>query len=229
MTTSATSASDPACSSLPAYPAESECDVVLADGGEVHIRPIRLDDGDGLVAFHERLSPETVYRRFFSAHPHLQPAEVERFTHVDYHDRLALVGLIDDDLVAVARFDRMPSQDQAEVAFVVADAHQGRGLGTALLEHLATSARHNGIGTFVADTLLANSGMLRVFRDAGFEEHEEWADGVVRVSFPIAPTDAYQDAVDQRDRVAQARSMTRLLCPRSIAVVGAGRRAGTIG
>src|SRR6516164_5378480 len=213
----------------PAYPAECECDVVLADGSEVHIRPIRPDDADRLVAFHEHLSPETVYRRFFSAHPHLRPDEVERFTHVNYQDRLALVGLIGNELVGVARFDRMPDPSEAEVAFVVADAVQGRGLGTILLEHLATAARQRGISQVVADTLLLNSDMLRVFRNAGFEEHEEASEGIVRVTFPIAPTEAYQDAVDQRDRVAQARSMTRLLCPRSIAVVGAGRRPRTIG
>jgi acetyl coenzyme A synthetase (ADP forming)-like protein len=216
-------------SASPGYPAECECDVVLADGSEVHIRPIRPDDAERLVAFHEHLSPETVYRRFFSAHPHLRPDEVERFTHVNYQDRLALVGLIGNELVGVARFDRMPDPSEAEVAFVVADAVQGRGLGTILLEHLATAARQRGISQFVADTLLLNSDMLRVFRHAGFEEQEEASEGIVRVTFPIAPTDAYQEAVDQRDRVAQARSMTRLLCPRSIAVVGAGRRPQTIG
>ena len=211
------------------YPVECECDVVLSDGLTVHVRPILPDDGERLVAFHAGLSPDTVYRRFFSAHPRLSDAEVERFTHVDYANRLALVALQGEEFMAVARFDRRPGSDEAEVAFVVGDASQGRGLGTLLLEHLATAARGRGIVGFEADTLAQNSAMLRVFKDAGFEAHRAWQDGVVRVTFPIASTEGYQRAVDDRDRSAQARSIAGVLRPRSIAVVGAGRRAGTIG
>ncbi len=102
------------------------------DGATVHVRPIRPNDGNRLLRFYRRLSPETVYGRFFIAHPGLSAGEVDHFTHVDYHDRLALVGEHADELVAVARYDRVPGTVDAEVAFVVSDAHQGRGLGTLL-------------------------------------------------------------------------------------------------
>ena len=212
-----------------AGPIADECDTVLTDGGTVHVRSIRPDDGPRLVAFHEGLSADTVYRRYLSPHPHLSAREVERFTHVDRLDRLALVAVDDGVIVAVGRLERLPGTDRAEVAFVVADDHQGRGLGTLLLEHLATAARPLGITGFVADTMFANSAMLGVFRDAGFELRRSVSGGVLSISFPIASTEDYQAAVDRRDQAAQAQSMARILRPHTIAVVGAGRRPGSIG
>jgi GNAT superfamily N-acetyltransferase len=181
------------------YPSELDCDALLVDGSSVRIRPIRVDDADQLNDFHEHLSPETVYRRFFSPHPHLREAELRRFTRVDYRSRLALVAERHGDLVAVARFDRVESSDQAEVAFVVADAFQGLGLGTLLLEHLAVAARRRGIASFVADTLGSNRPMQEVFRQAGFACRQRWGGGVVTVTFPICPTEAYWQALGARD------------------------------
>jgi acyl-CoA synthetase (NDP forming)/GNAT superfamily N-acetyltransferase len=215
--------------SMADYPTRWEADVVVADGGTVHVRPIRPDDGDRLRALHDRLSSETIYLRFFSPVPKLSDSMVERFTHVDYVDRLALVAMLGDEIVGVARYDRLAGSSSAEVAFVVDDAHQGRGLGTLLLEHLAAAARDNGITEFVAETLPGNNRMLRVFRDAGFADERRLADGVVRVSFGIAPTEASVAAIHDRERWAAARSVTRLLAPRSVAVIGAGRAQGNMG
>ncbi|HLY84656.1 MAG TPA: GNAT family N-acetyltransferase, partial [Acidimicrobiales bacterium] len=215
-------------SSGTAYPAEWELDALLADGASIHVRPIRAADAAALVAFHSRLSPETVYRRFFSPHPNLSPDEVGRFTTVDYHDRFALVALLEDELVAVARYDR-DGPDTAEVAFVVADVHQGRGIASLLLEQLADAARERGIRRFNADTLAANSAMLGVFRDAGFEVQSSMSAGVVHIEFPITETAGSRAAGDERERRAEVASMRRLLRPSTIAVIGAGREAGTIG
>ncbi|HVM41832.1 MAG TPA: GNAT family N-acetyltransferase, partial [Acidimicrobiia bacterium] len=170
------------------YPADLEADVVLADGGTVHVRPIRPSDTDALVQFHERLSPETVYYRFFTAKPTLPSDVADRFTHVDYSERLALVAELGDELVAVVRYDRLPASDEADVAFVVADEHQGRGIGTILLEHLATAARKRGIRRFVADTLATNRRMIDLFASMGFELEHSFEGGVVHVAFPIEPT-----------------------------------------
>lgn len=167
------------------YPAQLVGDVTLLDGTRASIRPIRPDDAAALVAFHDNLSAETVYRRFFSVHPHLSPKEVERFTRVDYRDRLALVAEIDGRLAAVARYDRVPGTDRAEVAFVVADAYQQRGLGTFLLERLVAAALDRGVASFEAETLERNRLMREVFRHAGFPYEEHDADGVVAVRFPI--------------------------------------------
>jgi GNAT superfamily N-acetyltransferase len=181
------------------YPAEFECQVRLEDGNLAAIRPIRPEDAESLNDFHEHLSGDTVYRRFFNAHPHLQAAEIERFTCVDYRKRLALVAEIDGRLSGVARYDRDPDSDQAEVAFVVADALQGHGLGSLLLEHLAVAARRRGIATFVAHTLSTNYPMQNVFRHAGFACEQRWADGLIELSFPIAPTQHYLQAVLERE------------------------------
>ena len=106
---------------------------VTTDGDEIVVRPIRPDDAPALVDFHEHLSAETIYLRFFSSHTHLRPAEVERFIHVDGHDRFAVVAEHGGAMVAVARYDRLKDPRTAEVAFVVADAWQHHGIGSFLL------------------------------------------------------------------------------------------------
>lgn len=167
------------------YPQHLEVDVVSRDGTTLRLRPIRPDDADALVAFHDALSSATVYFRFFRPHPHLSAAEVERFTNVDYKERLALVLEDGARLVAVGRFERLAGTDEAEVAFVVADDWQHRGLGTLLLHHLAGAAARGGIRRFTAETLADNSAMIAVFRDAGYEVTFSQESGTVHVSFPI--------------------------------------------
>jgi len=211
------------------YPEHWETDAVLADGGTVHLRPITPADADGLVEFHAGLSDRTIYFRFFSPRPRLTPREVQRFTTVDHVDRVALVALLDDRLIAVARYDRVPGTGEAEVAFVVADEHQGRGIGTLLLEHLAAAARERGLTRFFAETLPDNRPMQAVFKQAGWEAKSRWDDGVVRVEFPIEPTPDALAAQAAREHLADARSVGRLLNPSSIAVVGASREPGALG
>jgi GNAT superfamily N-acetyltransferase len=181
------------------YPLECECEAPLVDGTIVRIRPIHPDDAPDLADFHDHLSAETVRFRFFVAHPHLRAAEIERFTRVDYWDRLALIASVEGRLAAVARYDRLPGTDRAEVAFVVADELQGLGLGTLLLEHLSAAARRRGVASFVAETLWDNRPMQEVFVQAGFSCVRGWDGGVVEVSFPIGPTQSYLDALSARD------------------------------
>jgi acetyl coenzyme A synthetase (ADP forming)-like protein len=195
----------------------------------VHVRPIERSDAGALVEFHNGLSDESVYLRFFSARPTLSQGDVERFTTVDHHDRAALVAELGDHLVGVARYDRIDATDEAEVAFVVADEHQGRGVATVLLEHLASAARERGITRFVAETLPHNRRMLDVFRSAGFDERARLADGVVHVDLFIEPTDRSRAVVEEREHRAEAASVARLLTPRSVAVIGASRNPATVG
>jgi acyl-CoA synthetase (NDP forming)/RimJ/RimL family protein N-acetyltransferase len=212
-----------------AWPDHWEADVATADGGTVHIRPITPGDADRLVAFHERQSPESIYFRFFSAHPRLSVAEVRRLTHVDQRERMAFVALLDDEIVGVGRYDALRESDEAEVAFFIDDAHNGRGLATILLEYLVAAARDHGVRTFFAHVLPSNRRMLSVFRQAGFDVASRFADGVIEVRFAIEPTPSSQSALEERERLAEARTVARLLQPRVVAVIGAGRRRGTIG
>lgn len=164
-------------------------DVALHDGTVVHLRDIDPGDGPALVAFHAALSPESQARRFFGAHPRLSVAEVERFTHVDGVDRVALVAECRGELAAVARYDRVPGSDQAEVAFVVADPLQGLGLGTVLIEHLVAAARRHGVRTVIADTLADNHAMLALIRHAGPSRRYQRAGGVIRAEVDLAPAE----------------------------------------
>src|SRR5690348_13515192 len=153
-------------------------DVLLSDGSTVHVRQISPDDADRIVALHARFSDRTRYLRYFSPYPRIPARDLARFVNVDHRDREALVIAAGDDLLAVGRYERLgPTATDAEVAFVVEDAHQGRGIGSLLLEHLAEAARGVGIGRFVAEVLPQNSPMLRVFYDAGYQVSREYADG----------------------------------------------------
>jgi GNAT superfamily N-acetyltransferase len=180
------------------YRSDWESDCRLPDGSVAHLRPVRPEDADALVAFHESLSPKSVWLRFFNVHPHLFPNEIAHFTQVDYHDRVAIVAIIGGVLVAVGRYDRLHGTTTAEVAFVVADGHQGHGIATRLLEQLATAGRNCGLDRFVAETLAQNRGMLEVFHDVGFPVQRQVADGIVRVSFAIDPCAKYLQAHERR-------------------------------
>ena len=158
----------------------SDPDAVLTDSTFVQLRPIRPTDAAALIAFHAGLSRETIHRRFFNQHQTLSAIEAEHFTVVDYHDRFALLALIGTAIVGVARYERHDT-NAAEVAFVVADEYQGRGLGSLLLSHLAAAARDEGIETFDADTLADNGAMLSVFHHSGFPARTTMLDGVVHL------------------------------------------------
>jgi acyl-CoA synthetase (NDP forming)/RimJ/RimL family protein N-acetyltransferase len=216
-------------SEAPEPPAHWEADVVVADGGSVHLRPIRPSDAPALVAFHTTLSERTRYLRFFSPYPRIPARDLYRFTHVDHAGRVALIAELGGQIIAVGRYERIDDTDEAEVAFVVSDAHQGRGIGSVLLEHLAAAAREVGLKRFQALVLAENGGMLRVFRDAGYEISRHFEHGEVSLEFDVAETDTTAAVMREREQSAEARSIQRLLVPRSVAVIGASADPHKIG
>ncbi|MEU1480439.1 GNAT family N-acetyltransferase [Streptomyces sp. NPDC005760] len=219
------------------YPAHWEADVVLRDGGTARIRPITVDDADRLVSFYEQVSDESKYYRFFAPYPRLSAKDVHRFTHHDFVDRVGLAATIGGEFIATVRYDRigtdgMPASapaDEAEVAFLVQDAHQGRGVASALLEHIGAVARERGIRRFAAEVLPANVKMIKVFTDAGYTQKRSFEDGVVRLEFDLEPTDRSLAVQYAREQRAESRSVQRLLTPGSVAVVGVGRSPGGVG
>ncbi|RKN37879.1 GNAT family N-acetyltransferase [Streptomyces hoynatensis] len=214
----------------PPYPAHWEADVVLRDGGLAHVRPITPADAGRLVDFYERVSDESKYYRFFAPYPRLSARDVRRFTHHDYVDRVGLAAVAGDEFLATVRYDRLPEAgDRAEVAFLVQDAHQGRGIASALLEHIAAVARERGIREFEAEVLPANQKMIKVFTDAGYSQARSFADGAVRLTLDLEPTAQSLAVMRAREQRAEARSVQRLLSPRAVAVVGVGRRPGGAG
>ncbi|WP_018547335.1 bifunctional GNAT family N-acetyltransferase/acetate--CoA ligase family protein [Streptomyces sp. LaPpAH-108] len=219
------------------YPAHWEADVVLRDGGTARIRPITTDDADRLVSFYEQVSDESKYYRFFAPYPRLSAKDVHRFTHHDFVDRVGLAATVGGEFIATVRYDRIGADgmaasapaDEAEVAFLVQDAHQGRGVASALLEHIAAVARERGIRRFAAEVLPANTKMIKVFTDAGYTQKRSFEDGVVRLEFDLEPTDRSLAVQRAREQRAEARSVRRLLAPGSVAVIGVGRTPGGVG
>ena len=144
------------------YPADLERDLVLADGARLHLRPIRPDDASRLVDLYDRLSRFTAYQRFFTAVKRLPPDWIRYFANVDYRRRLALVveHPPSNELVAVARYEPTDQEDTCEIAFVVQDGWQSRGLGTILIGELLAAAEARGIRRFRAYVLADNARML---------------------------------------------------------------------
>ncbi|MFD7029985.1 GNAT family N-acetyltransferase [Streptomyces sp. NPDC059917] len=221
----------------PSYPAHWEADVVLRDGGTARIRPITTEDADRLVSFYEQVSDESKYYRFFAPHPRLSAKDVHRFTHHDYVDRVGLAATVGGEFIATVRFDRIGSDgrpasgpaDEAEVAFLVQDAHQGRGVASALLEHIGAVARERGIRRFAAEVLPANVKMIKVFKEVGYEQKRSFEDGSVHLTLDLEPTAESLAVQRAREQRAEARSVQRLLAPRSVAVVGASRTGTGVG
>jgi acyl-CoA synthetase (NDP forming)/GNAT superfamily N-acetyltransferase len=223
-----------------AYPRHWEADVLLRDGQVAHLRPIGADDEQLLVDFYQQVSAESKYLRFFAPMPELSERDVSRFTHVDHRDRVAFVLTVANKMIAVGRFDRIPAAEtaatggdpdvvEAEVAFLVQDAHQGRGIANLLLEHLAQAGRERGIQRFVADVLPENRRMIQTFQEAGYRVDGGYQDGVMRLVFPIDATDTSVGVMQAREHRADAASIQRFFAARSVAVVGASRRHDTIG
>jgi acyl-CoA synthetase (NDP forming)/RimJ/RimL family protein N-acetyltransferase len=209
---------------------DRSADVLMSDGMAVHLRQIRPDDAAAIVAMHSRFSERTRYLRYFSPYPRIPERDLQRFVNVDHEAREAFVVSSGDRLLAVGRYERLgPDAPDAEVAFVVEDAYQGRGIGSVLLEHLAAAARDAGITRFVAEVLPENGAMLRVFADAGYQVQREYADGVVHLAFPIAPTERSLEVQWRREQRTEARSIARLLAPRGVAVYGASSSGHGIG
>lgn len=212
-----------------------DTEVVLKDGGSIRIRAIRPDDKQRLLEHFQRLSERSVYFRFFSAKKRLTDEELRRFTEPDFRAHVALVATLLEDgeehIIGVGRYMVRPGGDphRAEVAFAVADQHQGRGIGTALFEHLVVIARQNGISEFEADVLGENNQMLEVFARSGFRVRRSVEGGIVHVSFPTEETEEYRVASESRDRYATAQSIRPFFEPRAVAIVGASNRPNTIG
>lgn len=227
-----TSAATPSAAGPSGAPQPFFRDVILRDGTTMRLRSPERGDAPALEAFFAGLSERSRYLRFHGIPPSA-PGLVEPFLDVDFADRGALIGLQtmhgEERIVALASYARLRSPAVAEAAFAVADDLQGKGVGTRMLEQLAEIAGSVGIERFVAEVMAENRGMLRVFEDAGFEVHRGLEGGTVEVRFAIEPTEDYRARVERRDHVSVVASLQPFFRPRSVAVIGASQRRGSIG
>ena len=137
----------------------------LRDGTRIVVRPIRPADGDLLARLHARLSPDSVYRRYFGVKPVLGPAEIRRFTVIAEDWRFALVGVrASGELAGVARYEGLAGRDDAEIALIIDDTLHHQHLGTLLLSRLVDVARVAGLTALRADVLGSNTPMLHLLR-----------------------------------------------------------------
>ncbi|GAA4385723.1 bifunctional acetate--CoA ligase family protein/GNAT family N-acetyltransferase [Tsukamurella soli] len=214
------------------YPRHWVADVLASDGGVVHLRPVVPDDAELVVEFHANLSERTRYLRYFGPYPVMPPRDVARMTTVDHYQRVCLLAMLGEKIIAVGLYEglaEMGKPTSAEVAFTVADEHQGRGLGPILLEHLAGAAAECGFHRFEAEVLAENRYMVSVFRAAGYELRRSFDGSVVHVEFGIDPTDAMVAVRRSRERASEARSVRNALEPGSVAVIGASATRAKVG
>jgi RimJ/RimL family protein N-acetyltransferase len=162
--------------------------VALKDGTTVSLRPIQPGDEEALTALYARLSPQTSYQRFFTVMRRLPPNWAHILANVDYDRTMAIVALgPGDDLIGVARYAYDHRADEAEIAIVIEDRWQGRGLGTLLLGELVGYAKRKGLGRLRAYVLADNLRMLKLIQRVGTILDRKLESGVV--SLLLAPPD----------------------------------------
>ncbi|MDH5334324.1 MAG: GNAT family N-acetyltransferase, partial [Thermoleophilia bacterium] len=212
------------------YPTHLETDVVLRDGRTVHVRPARRDDRDRLEDYFIGLSDESRRLRFWGQVVNVRE-QATNAVEIDYVDHLTVLGFAGADLAEVvggAQYIR-DGKARAEIAMSVSDELQGQGLASILIEHLAEAAAAQGIEFFHADVLPENHRMIDVFRGTGFPLSIRTRPGYVEVEFPTTISDETAGQYEERERIAAANAVRRVLEARSIAVIGASRDPTTIG
>ena len=210
------------------YPREREAEIVLRDGSTVHVRPVRPADGEAIRAFLDGVSEESIGFRFFGA-PSLD--WVTKWSiDVDYADRFALVAEIGNprQIVAHAAYVRIDAR-RAEVAFLVADRWQGKGISTVLLGQLAEVAARHQISTFTAEVLPHNHRMIEVFRQSGFPVDMVSTPDAIEIELPTSLSAEGLTRFEERERFAVIAGVRSVLEPHSVAVIGASRREDAVG
>ncbi|QTE01983.1 GNAT family N-acetyltransferase [Streptomyces cyanogenus] len=202
---------------------------LLADGTTVCIRPVTAADHDQVQGLYKEMSPENRRLRFFSLSPRSAALAADRACAPAHPGYRALLAETHGQVIGIAEYDTAGEKDEAEISIAVCDGLHHRGVGTLLVEHLVSTARTEGITTFTADALSENREILRLFADLGLRTARRFDGPEVRCTIRLDADDAYLSAVEARGRAADVASLEPLLCPNAVAVVGAGRKPGSVG
>ncbi|BDU69101.1 hypothetical protein GETHOR_12020 [Geothrix oryzae] len=206
--------------------------VLLKDGQGILLRTALPEDVERVEAFIRGLSRETLAMRFMGGIAGVSRTYIEELCDESPHRRACLLAVEGDEadqrVLGLGNYIGKGGA-VAEVGFMVAEPHQGRGISTLLLERLAGLAAGAGYVGFEADVLYGNEKMTNVFRDSGFETRRAMEGGIIHVEFPLSAPQAQRERAEMRERVAAANSLVPLLRPRTVAVVGASRDPASIG
>lgn len=207
--------------------------VLLRDGETVLLRTATTDDVPALEALMGAVSREALQMRFMGAVAQVSRRMVEFMCSGEPRDRVCLLAIVgqgaEERVVGTGTYTSVGVGGRAEVAFLVHDAYQGRGISTLLLERLAGIAAGAGFTGFEAEVLSDNHAMINVFRDSGFEVHQAAQGGNLHVEFPVGGASHVRERTELRERIATANSLAPLLRPRAVAVIGASRDPAAIG
>ncbi len=207
--------------------------VLLRDGSGITLRLASRDDVPAVENLISKVSDESRYFRFMAEVSYVSRSAIEEMCMNEPRERASLLAIVggesSDRVIGMGNYVSLAVRNAAEVSLLVDDEHQGKGVGTLLLERLAGIAAANGFVGFEAEMLSANEKMMSVFRDAGFEVIQAIGGSTVHVEFPVSGNAAVRESAELRDRIAAANSLNPLLKPSSIAVVGASRNPGAVG
>ncbi|MFJ6898075.1 GNAT family N-acetyltransferase [Streptomyces hokutonensis] len=201
---------------------------LLADGTTVCIRPVEAGDHDQLQGLYEEMSPENLRLRFFGVSRRSAEMAADRACrpHLGYR---ALLAETQGRVFGLAEYDTGGTGTAADISIAVADGLHHRGVGTLLVEHLVSAARAEGVTTFTADALSENREILRLFADLGLRTARHFEGPEMRCTIELGEDENYLSATEARGRAADVASLVPLLRPDAVAVVGAGRTAGSVG
>ncbi|MER5518364.1 GNAT family N-acetyltransferase [Streptomyces sp. NPDC002763] len=207
----------------------SPAHALLADGTTVCIRPVAPGDHHRLKGLYDEMSSENLRLRFFSVSRRSAAMAADRACAPARPGYRALLAEAQGRVLGLAEYETGDDKDSAEISIAVADGLHHRGVGTLLVEHLASAARADGITTFTADALSENREVLRLFADLGLRTSRRFEGSETRCTIHLDEDAAYLSAVESRGSSADVASLRPLLCPEAVAVVGAGRKPGSVG
>ncbi|MEU6510329.1 bifunctional GNAT family N-acetyltransferase/acetate--CoA ligase family protein [Streptomyces sp. NPDC046942] len=202
---------------------------LLADGTTVRIRRAGPADRGEVQRLYEEMAPQNLRLRFFSVSPVSARQAADRVAGGERPGYRALAAEYEGRLVGLAEYEVLPDGSTAEISVAVADGWHHRGVATLLLEHLADAARTAGVTAFSADALAENHDVLKVFHDLGLRVTRRFDGPEVHCTVELAEDETYLSAVESRGRLADIASLRPLLRPGTVAVIGAGRRPGSVG
>lgn len=207
--------------------------VFLKNGQGLILRPASLIDIPKVESFMTRVSRESLRMRFMASLSQVSADVINQLCSGDFKSSGCLLALTGDDsdskVVGLGNYIASGNGHIAEVALLIEDDFQGKGIGTLLLERLAGIAAANGFIEFEAEVLPDNQSMINVFKSSGFERHQVWNSDTVHIELPVGSAAALWEIAGLRERIAVANSLLPLLRPEVVAVIGASRDSSSIG